>query len=42
MGQGQAAGTAAARCAARNCGMRDLSYGAFRKALEQGGVYFEN
>jgi len=41
MGQGQAAGTAAALCAARNCGTRDLPYGDLRKALEKAGVYFE-
>jgi hypothetical protein len=42
MGQGQAAGTAAALCAGRNCGTRDLTYGVLRKALEQGGVYLES
>jgi hypothetical protein len=41
MGQGQAAGTAAALCAKMRCGTRDLPYAALRKALEQGGVYFE-
>ena len=41
MGQGQAAGTAAALCAARNCGTRKLPYADLRKALEAGGVYFE-
>lgn len=41
MGQGQATGTAAALCAARNCGTRDLRYADLRKALEKGGVYFE-
>jgi len=41
MGQGQGAGTAAALCAARNRGTRDLPYGDLRKALEKGGVYFE-
>ena len=40
MGQGQAAGTAAALCADRNCGTRELAYGDLRKALEAGGVYF--
>jgi len=40
MGQGQAAGTAAALCAARNCGTRDLRYAELRQALEKGGVYF--
>ena len=42
MGQGQATGTAAALCAARNCGTRDLPYAELRKALEKGGVYFES
>jgi hypothetical protein len=41
MGQGQAAGTAAALCAARDCGTRELPYGELRDALEAGGVYFE-
>jgi hypothetical protein len=41
MGQGQAAGTAAALCAARGSGTRDLPYGELRKALEEGGVCFE-
>ena len=41
MGQGQGAGTAAALCAARGCGTRDLAYADLRKALEKGGVYFE-
>lgn len=41
MGQGQAAGTAAALCAARNCGTRDLRYAQLRQALEKGDVYFE-
>lgn len=41
MGQGQAAGTAAALCAARNCGTRELPYGLLRRALEKGNVYFE-
>lgn len=41
MGQGQAAGTAAALCAARSCGTRDLPYGDLRRALEEGGVCFE-
>jgi hypothetical protein len=35
-------GAAAALCAARNRGTRELAYGALRKALEQGGVYFES
>jgi len=42
MGQGQAAGTAAALCAARKCATRDLPYTELRKALEKGGVYFES
>ncbi len=41
MGQGQAAGTAAALCAARQCGARDLPYADLRRALEAGDVYFE-
>jgi hypothetical protein len=42
MGQGQAAGTAAALCAARNRGTRELRYADLREALEKGGVYFES
>ncbi len=41
MGQGQATGTAAALCAAKKCGTRELRYADLRKALEKGGVYFE-
>ncbi|HUT89791.1 MAG TPA: FAD-dependent oxidoreductase [Thermoguttaceae bacterium] len=41
MGQGQATGTAAALCAARDCGTRELRYADLREALEGGGVYFE-
>jgi len=41
MGQGQAAGTAAALCAARSCGTRGLPYAILRKALDEAGVYFE-
>jgi hypothetical protein len=41
MGQGQAAGTAAALCAAQVCGTRALAYGDLRQALEASGVYFE-
>ncbi len=41
MGQGQAAGTAAALCAAGNKGSRDLNYADLRAALEKGQVYFE-
>ena len=42
MGQGQAAGTAAALCAAKKCGTRELPYADLRKVLEKGGVYFES
>ena len=42
MGQGQATGTAAALCAARDCGTRQLAYGDLRQALERDGVHFEN
>ncbi|MGB2806514.1 MAG: FAD-dependent oxidoreductase [Sedimentisphaerales bacterium] len=42
MGQGQATGTAAALCAAKNCGTRDLRYANLRSALVKGGVYFES
>jgi hypothetical protein len=42
MGQGQATGTAAALCADKNYGTRDLPYAALRNALEKGGVYFES
>jgi hypothetical protein len=42
MGQGQATGTAAALCAARNCGTRELRYANLREALDKGGVYFES
>jgi hypothetical protein len=41
MGQGQATGTAAALCAERNYGTRELPYTVLRSALEKGGVYFE-
>ena len=41
MGQGQATGTAAALCAAKNCGTRELNYGTLRNALEKNDVYFE-
>ena len=41
MGQGQGAGTAAALCAARGCGTRDLPYADLRKALVAADVYFE-
>jgi hypothetical protein len=42
MGQGQGAGTAAALCAAKNIGTRDLRYGTLRDALNKAGVYFES
>ena len=42
MAQGQAAGTAAALCAKRKCGTRELPYTYLRKVLEKGGVYFES
>jgi hypothetical protein len=42
MGQGQAAGTAAALCASRGCGTRALPYADLRRALEQAGVVLEN
>jgi hypothetical protein len=41
MGQGQAAGTAAALCASKKCGTRELSYSDLRKALVNNGVYLE-
>lgn len=41
MGQGQGAGTAAALCAAKNLGSRDLKYSTLREALTKAGVYFE-
>jgi hypothetical protein len=42
MGQGQAAGTAAALCAAKNCGTREIAYADLRQALLRGGVHLEN
>jgi len=42
MGQGQATGTAAALCAQKKCGTRELSYGDLREVLVKGGVYFES
>jgi hypothetical protein len=42
MAMGQAAGTAAALCAQKDCASRDLSYTELRDALVQGGVYFES
>jgi len=41
MAQGQAAGTAAALCANKKCGTRDLKYAVLRETLEKAGVYFE-
>jgi hypothetical protein len=41
MAQGQATGTAAALCAARDCGTRELGYGTLRDALVKEQVYFE-
>jgi len=41
MAQGQAAGTAAALCAGRSCGTRDLPYKLLRETLARDGVYFE-
>ncbi len=42
MGQGQAAGTAAALCAQRSCGTRELAFRDLKDTLEQDGVYFES
>ena len=41
MGQGQAAGTAAALCAAKKCSTRDLPYNNLRDALIKDNVYLE-
>jgi hypothetical protein len=41
MGQGQATGTAAALCAAKELGSRELPGTVLRDALVEGGVYFE-
>jgi len=41
MGQGQAAGTAAALCSLKRCGTRELPYKDLREALLRGGVYLE-
>jgi hypothetical protein len=41
MGQGQAVGTAAALCAAKNVGTRELAYADLRQALVKDNVYFE-
>ncbi len=42
MGQGQAAGTAAALCSRKKCTARELRYADLRAALEKAGVYFES
>jgi len=42
MGQGQGAGAAAALCAEKNCGTRDLAYRDLRDALVKAGVYLES
>lgn len=42
MAQGQAAGTAAALCAAKACGTRELPYAELRTALLKDGVHLEN
>ena len=42
MGQGQAAGIAAAICSQKNQGTRDLFYSDLRKELEKNNVYFES
>jgi len=41
MAQGQAAGTAAALCAIKNKGTREVPYSLLRETLVKGGVYFE-
>jgi len=41
MGQGQATGTAAALCAAKNCGTRELRYSDLRETLVKDNVYLE-
>ena len=38
----KASGAAAALCAAKNRGTRELRYTNLRGALEKGGVYFES
>jgi hypothetical protein len=42
MGQGQAAGTAAALCSKEGVGTRGLNYETLRQALLEGGVHLEN
>ena len=41
MGQGQASGTAAALCALKGVGTRELAYADLRKTLENDGVHLE-
>ena len=41
MAQGQAAGTAAALSAAKNCGTRELAYRDLRDAMLRAGVHLE-
>ena len=41
LAQGQAAGTAAALCAATGCGTRQVPYADLRATLEKNGVHFE-
>ena len=41
MGQGQAAGTAAALCASKGVGTRGLLYADLKAALVKDNVYFE-
>jgi len=42
MGQGQAAGTAAAICAAKNRGTRELPFSDLRNTLTKNNVYLED
>jgi hypothetical protein len=42
MGQGQAAGTAAALCASKKCETRELSYSELKEALLKNNVYLES
>ena len=42
MGQGHAAGTAAALCSAKTYGTRELRYTDLYEALKKSGVYFES
>jgi hypothetical protein len=41
MGQHRATGSAAALCAQKKCGSRELKYPELSAALQKGGVYFE-